>query len=335
MNNYANPALDQIISTTTFLKERLPSPLKPILGIIGGSVTGQAPGARIEIGFKEIPGFPVSTVTGHAGKLIFGWIVLRNKSIPTVLMSGRAHFYEGYDLKVATFPIRVLGAMGVKSLIITNAAGALNPSYNVGDIMVMNDHVSIPSLSGVGNPLRGPLDAPETAGPGIGGPRFLALSDAYDLDLRVATWKAWQVVLSMVHEETDRRCDTSSNKANLHEGVYAFVGGPSYETRAEGRLLRLLGADVVGMSTVPEVIVARHVGMTVLGLSVVTNKVIVDKTPTGSDILNEHKSGVSKMTTEKTNHEEVLEAGKHAAVLIKRLIGNLIEQSELEIRQCC
>jgi len=192
-------------------------------------------------------------VAGHAGKLVFGH--LGESNMPTVFMVGRYHFYEGHTLQHCTFPVRVMKVLGVEWLIVTNACGSLNPEHKVGDIAVLNDHLSVPGMSGF-NPLIGAnLDS--------FGPRFPAVSDAYTYALRRI---AFEAAFSIGWAEDD-----------IREGVYAFVAGPSYETRAEARQLAAMGADVVGMSTVPEVIVARHSGIKVLGLSLITNAVVVGR----------------------------------------------------------
>jgi purine-nucleoside phosphorylase len=184
----------------------------------------------------------VSTVPGHSGQLVSGTL----DGVPVAVMRGRVHYYEGYSLQQVTFPVRTLRRLGAELLIITNAAGALNPSYRTGDLMVLSDHINLMGLAGL-NPLVGP-DEPEL------GVRFLDLMDSYDPELRAHTLR--------IGAELGLR---------VHEGVYAVVAGPSFETRAEVRFLRQIGADAVGMSTAPEVIVARHERMRVLGISVITN----------------------------------------------------------------
>lgn len=209
------------------LKALLPEDFRPEIGIIGGSGLSALEEAveepRWEVPYGKIKGFPVSTVSGHAGKLVFGHV--GNEKTPTVMMAGRAHYYEGHELQTATFPIRVLALLGMKILIVTNAAGGLNSTYKVGDVVVLHDHINFAGLSGV-NPLRGPnLDD--------FGPRFIALSDAYDLELRRAAHLAWK--------------DISKEKLRqmaMHEGVYAFVGGPKYVQCSTTSILRLLLRDI-------------------------------------------------------------------------------------------
>ncbi|KLU61396.1 purine nucleoside phosphorylase 1 [Peptococcaceae bacterium CEB3] len=214
----------------------------PDLGIILGSGLGPLAKAvenRTEIPYREIPHFPVSTVEGHAGQLVFGR--LQGKEV--VVMQGRFHFYEGYSLREVTLPVRVMQVLGVKGLIVTNAAGGINAAYKPGDLVLIKDHINLLG----DNPLRGAnLDDL--------GLRFPDLSEGYD--------REWRERALQVAREAEVR---------LEEGVYAAMLGPSYETPAEIRFLRTIGADVVGMSTVPEVIAANHGGMRVLGISCVTN----------------------------------------------------------------
>jgi purine-nucleoside phosphorylase len=219
----------------------------PEVGIVLGTGLGALVGdIRIDeaIDYAGIPHFPVSTVESHSGRLIFGELEGR----PVVAMQGRFHYYEGYSLEQVTFPIRVMQRLGVPTLIVSNACGGMNPIYRRGDLMRIDDHINL-----VGdNPLRGPnLDEL--------GPRFPDMSEPYDRRLGAL---ADRVALEA--------------KIRLHVGVYVAVAGPNLETRAEYRFLRTIGADVVGMSTVPEVIVARHGGMRVLGFSIVTDECFPD-----------------------------------------------------------
>ena len=286
------------------LTPQLPPSLRhPSIAIICGSGLGGLadnvlPSPRFEVDYADVPGFPKSTVAGHAAKLLFGLFAPSGQTV--VLMLGRFHFYEGHSIQEITYPVRLFKLLGVETLIATNAAGGLNPDYAVGDIVLLNDHLNLAGLSGV-NPLRGPnlVDF---------GVRFPALSDAYDLALKRLVHQTWKKIVS------------SNAERRLHEGVYAFVGGPSYETRAECRMLRMLGADVVGMSTVPEVIVARHCGMRVLALSLVTNNAVLDPVNRGDDktVASSTAEALAKSIEEgKANHEEVLEAGREAATDLK------------------
>ncbi|HEY2595291.1 MAG TPA: purine-nucleoside phosphorylase [Chloroflexota bacterium] len=195
--------------------------------------------------FARIPNFPVSTVTGHAGTLELG--TLQGTSV--VAMRGRVHFYEGYSLRDVTFPVRVMRRLGAEILIVTNAAGGLNETFETGDLMLLTDHINIMGMAGH-SPLLGP-DEPSI------GVRFLDMLHAYDPDLRAAAHLA-----------------ARGQNFKLHEGIYAMVGGPAYETIAEIRFLQRGGADAVGMSTIPEVIVARHERMRVLGISAITDMAV-------------------------------------------------------------
>jgi purine-nucleoside phosphorylase len=224
----------------TFLREKTKD--APNIGLILGSGLGVLADEiemAIKISYNDIPNFPVSTVEGHAGQLVFG--KLEGKQV--VAMQGRFHFYEGYSLDAVTFPVRVMKKLGVEQLIVTNAAGGVNESFEAGNLMLIRDQINNMNQ----NPLIGPND--ETLGV-----RFPDMSNAYSERLR-----------NLAKEGADQL------KMTLHEGVYVANTGPSYETPAEVRMLRKLGGDAVGMSTVPEVIVARHLGIEVLGLSCISN----------------------------------------------------------------
>ena len=212
-----------------------------ILGT-GLGALGRAIEVEATVEYGDIPGFPLSTVESHAGRLLIGTLGGRR----VVAMQGRFHKYEGYSLQQVTFPVRVLQALGARTLVVSNACGGMREDWKAGDLMLITDHINL-----IGdNPLVGPNDDAL-------GPRFPDMSEAYDPALRTLA----------------RRVATTA-KLTLREGVYVAVAGPNLETRAEYRMLRQLGADVVGMSTVPEVIVARHGGMRVLGLSIVTDMCI-------------------------------------------------------------
>lgn len=215
---------------------------KPQIGLILGSGLGVLADLiehAITIRYEDIPHFPVSTVEGHAGELVIGQV----KGKDVLMMKGRFHLYEGYSTSVVTFPIRVMKKLGIETLIVTNAAGGINTSYEPGDLVVLSDHINMTG----GNPLIGPNDAAL-------GVRFPDMSEAYSRRLR-----------SMAKQIA------AEQQIVLREGVYAGLLGPTYETPAEIRMLRVLGADVVGMSTVAEVIAARHAGIEVLGFSCVSN----------------------------------------------------------------
>lgn len=266
----------QLQETTDFIRSLYPH--TPEAGIVLGSGLGDFANEikiRKEIDYKDIPHFPVSTVEGHKGKLLFG--ELEGKIV--VAMAGRFHFYEGYTVEEVTFPIRVMKFLGIKCLFLSNASGSVNSDFKVGDLMIINDHISFSTM----NPLIGKNHSSL-------GPRFPDMSEPYSKKL---IEKAKQVA--------------ASNDIKVHEGVYFVVTGPTFETKAEYRMIHLLGADVVGMSTVQETIVAVHMGLPVFAISVITDMGI-----------GEHPI---------TTHEEVLKAAKAAepklAIIFKGLIRSL------------
>ncbi|KAI4944649.1 hypothetical protein J4E91_008654 [Alternaria rosae] len=307
-------AYARAMETAMYVRQQLPEALQyPKVAIVCGSGLGGLadtiePEPKVELAYGTIPNFPKSTVVGHAGKFVFGQI--GPQKTPVALLVGRAHFYEGHSMDLVTFATRVCKLLGVETMIVTNAAGGLNQTYRVGDIVCLNDHLNMAGLVGI-HPLRGP-NIEEF------GTRFPPLSDAYDLDLRVRTHKAWA---KLGLDKQERR---------LHEGVYAFVAGPTYETRAECRMLSTLGADVVGMSTVPEIIVARHAGMRILAFSLVTNVAVLEAGARGNDaeIQTMNRAELTEHLSQgKANHEEVLEAGREAAkdmqALVKQILSDL------------
>ena len=235
MNNTAN-----ILAAAEYIRSRVS--LRPTVGLVLGSGLGDYADTltdAVRIPYAEIPNFPVPTIAGHAGALVFG----RKEGREVVIMQGRIHYYEGLPQQVITLPIRVLAALGVKTVMLTNACGGVNLGFTPGDLMLISDHIN---FSGA-NPLVGPnLDA--------FGPRFPDMSDLYTASLRRAI-----------------REKASEAGIELREGVYAMYSGPNYETPAEIRMFRTLGADAVGMSTVPEALVAGHCGMQVVGISCITN----------------------------------------------------------------
>lgn len=267
---------DKISETVSFIEGKIGQ--KPSVGIILGSGLGgltQAVTIETEISYNDIPHFPVSTVQGHAGKLVFGKLGGKN----VMLMAGRFHYYEGYSMQEVTFPVRVMSALGVKTLIVSNAAGAMNASYAVGDLVIIKDHINLfPE-----HPLRGPNDERL-------GVRFLDMSEPYNLQL-----------ISKAQAIAARQ------DCKVHTGVYVGLQGPTFETRAEYHWLHVIGGDVVGMSTVPEVIVARHGNMDVFAASVVTDLGIRDELNTIS-------------------HEEVLEAANAAAPRLAALVTALVAE---------
>ena len=232
--------IKKIETAAQYIESRLDG-RKPIAAIILGSGLGQLAEIiedRITIPYAEIPCFPISTVIGHKGNFICGY--LGGKCV--IAMQGRFHYYEGYDMATLTLPVRVMSKLGVKVLMVSNAAGALNPDYKVGDTVIIRDHINF-----MPNPLIGPNMEDF-------GPRFPDMTCPYDLELQE---KALEIAGAM--------------GIKLNKGVYFGGSGPTYETPAEVRFFRAIGADLVGMSTVPEVIVARHCGLRVFGMSVVTN----------------------------------------------------------------
>ena len=236
--------------------------LRPCIALVLGSgLGGFADELRdaVRIPYAEIPAFPRSTAVGHAGNLVIGDV----DGIAVAAMQGRVHLYEGYTAQQVAFPVRVFARMGIKAVVLTNAAGGINPSYGRGALVAIRDHINLQGH----NPLVGPNDDRF-------GPRFPDMSDCYNPQFR-----------KFVLDEADRL------GGDIYEGIYAAMLGPSYETPAEIRYLRTIGADLVGMSTVPEVIVARHMGLHVLAISCVTNM-------------------AAGITSEKINHEEVLETGE-------------------------
>lgn len=268
--------MEKLNAARNYIKDKINE--EPKLAIILGSGLGSLADEvknRVELNYNEIPNFPVSTVEGHAGKFIYG--ELNGKKV--IMMQGRFHFYEGYDMHTVTFPIRVLKLLGVEKLIVTNAAGGVNTNFKPGDLMIINDHIN---FSGT-NPLIG-ANLKEF------GPRFPDMSSAYCKEL----------------------IDTAKDVAKhlgieLKEGVYFMMTGPSYETPAEIRMIRTLGGDAVGMSTVPEVIVANHSGMKVLGISCITNMA----------------AGILEVPL---SHEEVIETSNLVKDKFKNLVSGIVER---------
>jgi len=242
---------EQVQEATTAIQRR--TSLKPAVALILGSGLGDLATEIVDavaVPYAEIPHFARSTVVGHAGRLLLGTL----EHVPVVAMQGRFHMYEGYPLPLLTLPVRVMRLVGAHTLIVTNAAGGVNAAYKAGDFMLIRDHINMPGLAG-SNPLIGPNDERF-------GTRFPPMAQAYDAELRSRA----------------RSVAASWPEVTLHEGVYTMVGGPNYETGAELRFLRMIGTDAVGMSTVPEVLVARHTGMRVVGLSLITNAATGEET---------------------------------------------------------
>jgi len=251
------------------------TPLRPAIGAILGSGLGafaDSLSEAVSVPYSEIPHFPTSTVVGHGGALVIG----RCGGVEVAVMKGRVHFYEGYALEQVVFPARVLGRFGVRTLLVTNAAGAVNTSFAPGDLMVIEDHINL-----LGNPLLGPNEDAL-------GERFIDMSEAYDRGLR---------------DVAEAACRASGVPAR--RGVYLALTGPSFETPAEIRMFRTLGADAVGMSTVPEVIAVRHMGVRVVGLSCITNM-------------------AAGVLDQKLDHREVLETGERVKAALIEVIGRIV-----------
>lgn len=286
---------------------------KPRVGIVCGSgLSGLVETLKevVLVPYDNLAGFAQSTVHGHKSALAFGLIGGgRDEGIPVVAMLGRFHYYEGHDFHTVMYPVRVMARLGVKDMIITNASGSLNPKIPVGTIVVVHDHIGLPNLTGK-NPLIGPQVS-------LSFPRFLPLSDAYSPVLRRYAFLA-------AHE-------LSLDDDALAEGTYAWVSGPTYETPAEGRFLRFAGADLVGMSTIPEVVAAREEGMNVLVLSLVTNFVVIPehyrsiKEEVAAELAGKR---VELPKIPVVSHEEVLTISKQKADVMKKLVSRVIELSE-------
>ena len=262
---------EDFLRAADYIRSR--SDRQPSVGLVLGSGLGDLAntlGRRTVVPYADIPGWPQSTVVGHRGNLVIGEL----EGHIVAAQQGRAHFYEGYTPHQVAFPVRVMKELGVHSLILTNAAGGINASYRVGDLMLLEDHINLPGLTGA-NPLMGPNDDEL-------GERFVGMAQAYDRALRR---RALQVA--------------QDHSIPLHSGVYFGLSGPAFETPAEIRMIRALGGDAVGMSTVHEVLVARHAGISVLACSGVTNVAI--------DAIESERE---------TNHLEVLEA---ADIIVPRL----------------
>lgn len=265
---------EQVQETVSYIKEK--TNFTPEYGVILGSGLGSfTDDIQIEftLAYTEIPNFPVSTVEGHKGALVFGTIGAKK----VVAMQGRFHFYEGYSMKEVTFPVRVMKYLGVEKLIVSNASGGVNPNYNVGDIVIIKDHVNMMPE----HPLRGKNDERF-------GPRFVNMSEPYS---RKMILKAKELAENL--------------NIKVQDGIYLGLQGPTFETLAEYKMVKNIGADCVGMSTVPEVIVARHMEMETFGLSVITDMGDED-------------------SIETISHNEVLEAAKNAEPKVRILIKELI-----------
>ena len=275
MTNFVT--LEQIDEAVDAVRNR--SSYRPRVGLILGSGLNSLADSVSKpdiIPYNELPNWPISTVHGHAGRLVIGEL----EGQPVLVMQGRVHFYEGYSMSQVTLPVRVMLRLGLEMMIVTNAAGGVNPEFAPGDVMLITDHLNLIGMTGA-NPLMGP-NIDEL------GPRFPDMSQAYDRALMPLARQA-----------------AAEQHIELREGIYCALSGPSFEGPADLRFLRLAGADAVGMSTVPEVIVARHGGLRVLGLSGISNKANLD----GSTV---------------TTHEEVIEAGKIITPKIEKIIRGVL-----------
>jgi purine-nucleoside phosphorylase len=271
----------QYVEAAAYIRERTEQ--QPTIGLVLGSglssLAEQLDQAD-SFPYQQLPHFAQTTVHGHTGRLLVG--KLEGQTL--VVMQGRFHFYEGHPIQRVTFPIRVMGMLGIQTLIVTNAAGGLGAGFTPGELMLITDHINMVGMSGH-NPLIGPND------PDLG-PRFPDMSQAYDLELQ-------KIARQVAH----------ASGIPLQEGVYVCLAGPSFETPTEIRFLRLVGADAVGMSTVHEVIVARHMGIRVLGLSGITNVHAPDSSP-----------------PQETTHQEVLETGRIITPRLLTLIRGILKQ---------
>jgi purine-nucleoside phosphorylase len=269
---------DQIQESVAAVRSRMKG--CPQVGLILGSglngLIESIQGAE-QWSYRDLPHFVPTTVEGHAGRLVAG--DLEGQAV--MVMQGRVHYYEGHALDRITLPVRVLQWLGIKTLVVTNAAGGLNPAFQVGDLMIISDHLNLLGMTGQ-SPLRGPNDTRL-------GPRFPDMSEAYDRSLR-------RLAVQVASEAEIR----------VHEGIYVGLGGPNFETPAELRFLRMIGADAVGMSTVPEVIVARHGGLRVLGLSGISNMANL------------------QVVTSPNTHQEVLQAGREIVPKLTRLLRGIL-----------
>jgi len=278
MNMTTFVTLEQIDQAADAIRER--TSYRPRVGLILGSGLNSVADSvqkAVIIPYGELPNWPISTVQGHAGQLVIGEL----EGQPVMVMQGRIHFYEGYSMSEITLPVRVMLRLGLEMMFVTNAAGGVNPEFVPGDVMLITDHLNLVGMTGA-NPLMGP-NIDEL------GPRFPDMSQAYDRKLM----------------EIARRAASNGN-IPLREGVYCALSGPSFEGPADLRFLRMAGADAVGMSTVPEVIVAHHGGLRVLGFSGISNKANLD----GSTV---------------TTHEEVMEAGRIIAPKIETILRGVLQ----------
>ncbi|GJQ76994.1 hypothetical protein Trydic_g15189 [Trypoxylus dichotomus] len=280
-NDRTGCSYESLVETAKYIQSYIRN--VPKIGIICGSGMGSLAEElqdKIILPYGDIPNFPRSTVEGHAGQLVFGTL----SNVDVVCMQGRFHYYEGYPLWKCAMPIRVMKLIGVEFLIATNAAGGINTAFMEGDVMLIKDHINMMGFAG-NNPLQGPNDT-------RWGPRFPPMNKAYDSDLIREAKEIWR------RENLEGR---------LFDGVYTCLGGPNFETVAELRMLKLLGVDAVGMSTVHEVLTARHCDMTVLAFSLITNVCVMD--------YQDHNT---------PNHEEVMDVGKIRQGTLKKFVEKIV-----------
>jgi purine-nucleoside phosphorylase len=280
---------ENAVEASDFIKSKYAKSIDTVV-VLGSGLGAFADGLEnaVKIPYETIPHFARSTVEGHAGQLVLGEV----RGIPVAVQQGRFHYYEGYEIEQVTFPMRTFGLMGIKNVILTNAAGSTSTEMTPGSLMLISDHIN---MMGV-NPLRGRNDERF-------GPRFPDMTKVYARDFQeIVVHEAESIARERFEKGHDEKLTDF-----LHRGVYCALSGPTYETPAEVRLYRLLGADAVGMSTVPEAIVARHQGMKVLGISCITNF-------------------AAGMTSETINHEEVMETGARVAEVFKELLTRTISK---------
>lgn len=283
---------EKALEAARFIRQQYNKEIKTAL-VLGSGLGAFADDLEnaVKIPYEEIPHFQRSTVEGHAGRLVLGEI----ENVPVAVQQGRFHFYEGYEMEQVIFPVRTFGVMGVKNLILTNAAGSVDTDYRQGTLMLIRDHIN---LIGV-NPLRGANDERF-------GARFPDMTEVYSLEYQnIALDAAREMETEKAAEKQQRTGKKQEVEKILRRGVYCGLSGPTYETPAEIRMIRLLGADAVGMSTVPEAIAARHQEMKVLGISCITNL-------------------AAGITDERINHEEVMETGEKVAAIFKELLRRII-----------
>ncbi len=280
---------ENAVEAAEFIKSKYDRPLKTAL-VLGSGLGDFADSLddAVKLSYQEIPHFARSTVKGHAGRLVLGEI----EGVPVAVQQGRFHYYEGYAMEQVIFPVRVFGVLGIENLILTNAAGSVQTSYKQGDLVLLRDHINLMGI----NPLRGANDERF-------GARFPDMTQIYDTEFQ-------EIAACQANKMAQERFESGKTKKLeplLRRGVYCGLSGPTYETPAEIRMLRMLGADVVGMSTVPEAIAARHQGLKVLAMSCVSNL-------------------AAGMSDDTIHHEEVMEAGQKVANIFQELLRRIIRK---------